>query len=271
MSANGFIQVKDLDLVFMKEGKPFPVIKDLNASIGKGEFAVLVGPSDSGKTCLLRLIAGFEDPTSGEILVDGKSVKGPDPSRGYVFQDMVLFPWMTVHQNASFGPKSRGLSEKEVKEVTKKWLDKVGLTKFQGKYLHELSGGMQQRVGFARVMANDPEVLLCDEPLGQLDWVSRETLSNEILQVWHETGRTVVYVTQAIEEAVYLAQKIYIFTPRPGKIAQILEVKLPEKRWEDKDLRFKKEYYHYVEQLREIITKQASKSKEPVEKGPCSP
>jgi len=163
------------------------------------------------------------------------------------------------------------LSEKEVKEVTKKWLDKVGLTKFQGKYLHELSGGMQQRVGFARVMANDPEVLLCDDPLGQLDWVSRETLSNEVLQVWHETGRTVVYVTQAIEEAVYLAQKIYIFTPRPGKIAQILEVKLPEKRWEDKDLRFKKEYYQYVEQLREIITEQASKSKEPVEKGPCSP
>ena len=271
MSADALIQVKDLDLSYVKEGKPFEVIKGLNLSVGKGEFAVLVGPSDSGKTCLLRLIAGFENPTGGEILVNGQPVTGPDPSRGYVFQDMVLFPWMTVYENASFGPKSQGLDEKDVKEVTSKWLDKIGLTKFKEKYLHELSGGMQQRVGFARVMVNNPEVLLCDEPLGQLDWVSRETLSNEILQVWQDTGKTVVYVTQAIEEAVYLAQKIYIFTPRPGRVAQTLEVNLPKKRWEDKDLRFKKEYYGYVEQLREIITKQASKSKEPVEKGPCSP
>ena len=269
MSANGFIQVKDLDLTFVKEGNPFPVVKGMNLNISKGEFAVFVGPSDCGKTCLLRMIAGFENPTGGEILVDGRPVTGPDPSRGYVFQDMVLFPWMTVYDNASFGPKSRGLGEKDVKEVTSKWLDKIGLARFQDKYLHQLSGGMQQRVGFARVMVNNPEVLLCDEPLGQLDWVSRETLSNEILRVWHETGKTVVYVTQAIEEAVYLAQKIYIFTPRPGRVAQTLEINLPQKRWEDKELRFKKEYYSYVEQLREIITKQASKSKEPIEKGPC--
>jgi ABC-type nitrate/sulfonate/bicarbonate transport system ATPase subunit len=266
MSAEGLIQVKDLDLTYIKEGKPFPVIKGLNLSVGRGEFVVLVGPSDSGKTCLLRLIAGFENPTGGEILVNGQPVTGPDPSRGYVFQDMILFPWMTVYENASFGPKSRGLDEKQVKEVTSKWLDKIGLTRFQKKYLHELSGGMQQRVGFARVMANNPDVLLCDEPLGQLDWVSRETLSNEILEVWHETGKTVVYVTQAIEEAVYVAQKIHVFTPRPSKVAQTLRIELPGKRWEDKELRFKKEYYYYVEQLREIITKQGSK---PVEKGPC--
>jgi NitT/TauT family transport system ATP-binding protein len=271
MSTDAFIQVRNLDLAYMKEGKPFQVMKDMNLNINKGDFAVFVGPSDSGKTCLLRLIAGFENPTSGEILVDGHPVTGPDPSRGYVFQDMILFPWMTVYDNASFGPKSRGLDEKKVQEVTSKWLDKIGLAKFKDKYLHELSGGMQQRVGFARVMANNPEMLLCDEPLGQLDWVSRETLSNEILQVWHETGKTVVYVTQAIEEAVYLAQKIYIFSPRPGRVAQTLEINLPQKRWEDKELRFKKEYYSYVEQLREIITKQASKSKEPIEKGPCSP
>lgn len=266
MSGNGFIQVKDLDLVFMKEGKPFPVMKGMNLSIKKGEFAVLVGPSDSGKSCLLRLIAGFDSPTKGEILVDGNPVTGPDPKRGFVFQDMILFPWFNVYQNASFGPLSRGLGEKEVKEKTAKWLDKIGLTKFQGKYLYELSGGMQQRVGFARVMINDPEVLLCDEPLGQLDWVSRETLSNEILQVWHETGKTVVYVTQAIEEAIYLAQKIYVFTPRPGRLGTTLEIKLPEKRWEDKELRFSSEYYSYVEQLREIVAKQSTL---PVEKEPC--
>ncbi len=259
MGAEYIVELKDVDVTYKKAGKPFPAIKDLNLNIDKGDFVSIVGPSNCGKTVLLRLIAGFEKPTAGKTLFEGQSIEGPDYKRGYIFQDIMLFPWLTVFENASFGLKMRKLSKEQIRDTTAKWLDKMGLGKFHDKYIHQLSGGMQQRVGVARVMINDPEVLLCDEPFGNLDWVTREALSNEIVQLWNETRKTVIYVTHAIEEAVYVAQKVFIMSSRPGRIVESFEIKLPEKRWEDKDLRFTEEYMKQVEMVRDAVVAQGQK------------
>lgn len=256
--SNYVVELEEVEKVYERKGKLFPVLKNFNLKVEKGDFISIVGPTNCGKTVLLRLIAGYEKPTSGKILFEGQPILGPDAKRGFIFQNIMVFPWLTVFENASFGLKVRKLDKEEVKDITLKWLDRVGLGRFEGKYIHELSWGMQQRVGFARVLINDPEVLLCDEPLGNLDWVSRETLSNEIIQLWYETRKTVIYVTHAIEEAVYVSQKVYVMSNRPGRIVKVIEPDLPtkEKRWEDKGLRFSEDYMRYVELLRSEVIKQ---------------
>ncbi len=256
--SNYVVELEDVEKIYERKGKLFPVLKNLNLKVEKGDFISIVGPTNCGKTVLLRLIAGYEKPTSGKILFEGQPILGPDAKRGFIFQDIMVFPWLTVFENASFGLKVRKLDKEEVRDITLKWLDRVGLGRFKDKYIHELSWGMQQRVGFARVLINDPEVLLCDEPLGNLDWVSRETLSNEIIQLWYETKKTVIYVTHAIEEAVYVSQKVYVMSSRPGRIVEVIEPDLPtkEKRWEDKGLRFSEDYMRYVELLRSEVIKQ---------------
>jgi ABC-type nitrate/sulfonate/bicarbonate transport system ATPase subunit len=259
MSAEATVELKNVGVDYKKAGKTFAALKDLNLNVGKGEFVSVVGPSNCGKTVLLRLIAGFESPTTGQALFEGQPISGADYRRGYIFQDITLFPWLTVFQNASFGLKARKVDKEKVQKVTADWLDKMGLGKFHNKFIHQLSGGMQQRVGIARVMANDPDVLLCDEPLGSLDWITRGALSNEIVQLWHETRKTVIYVTHAIEEAVFVAQRVYIMSSQPGKIVKSIDIKLPEKRWEEKGLRFNADYMQYVELVRDHVVKQGQK------------
>jgi NitT/TauT family transport system ATP-binding protein len=259
MSTQTIVELKNVGVTYKKAGKPFPALKDLNLSVDKGQFVSIVGPSNCGKTVLLRLIAGFENPTAGEALFEGQPITGADHKRGFIFQDIMLFPWLTVFENASFGLKARKLPKEKVQEITNAWLDKLGLGKFHNKFIHQLSGGMQQRVGVARVMVNDPEVLLCDEPFGSLDWVTREALSNELVQLWYDTRKTVVYITHAIEEAVYVSQKVYIMSSRPGTIVESIDINLPEKRWEEKDLRFDKKYMKYVELVRDHVVKQGQK------------
>lgn len=259
MNFDYLIELENVDMVYRKAGKPFPVLENLNLKVKRGDFISIVGPTNCGKTVLLRLIAGFEKPTRGKVLFEGRPIKGPNYKRGFIFQEVMLFPWLTVYENASFGLRIRGVAKKEIEEITTKWLNRLGLGKFQNRFIRELSGGMQQRLGFARVMVNDPDILLCDEPFGNLDWVTRETLSNELVQLWYETKKTIIYVTHAIEEAVFLSQKVYIMSNRPGKIVERIEINLPEKRWEDKGLRFRQNYMRYVETVRNLVVKQGQK------------
>jgi NitT/TauT family transport system ATP-binding protein len=224
------IDIRNVSKTFHLQGLEIQALKNANLSIHKGEFITLIGASGCGKSTLLRMIAGFEQPTTGEVCMWGKQVEGPAPERGMVFQDYALFPWLTVRGNIGFGPMSRGLSKAVVAEATDRFLEMVGLTRFADAYPHQLSGGMRQRVAIARVLANDAEVVLMDEPFGALDAMTRERLQEELLDIWSRTGLTVVFVTHAIEEAVLLADRVVVMSPSPGRIESDNAIKLPRPR-----------------------------------------
>ena len=203
---------------------------DASLSIRKGEFVCLIGASGCGKSTLLRIMAGFEQPSSGEALMWGKPIAEPDPSRGMVFQDYALFPWLSVRDNIAFGPIARGLAGAEVKATVDKFIELVGLGKFANAYPHQLSGGMKQRVAIARVLANDAELVLMDEPFGALDAMTRERLQDELLEIWQRTQLTVVFVTHSVEEAIFLANRVVVMTPGPGRIESDNALDLPRPR-----------------------------------------
>ena len=205
-------------------------LQDATLSVAPGEFVCLIGASGCGKSTLLRIIAGFETATSGAVIVRGKAVQGPGPDRGMVFQDYGLFPWLSVRRNIAFGPESRGKGKTEVAETTRRFLDMIGLAAFADAYPHQLSGGMKQRVAIARVLANDARVVLMDEPFGALDAMTRERLQDELLALWASTGLTVVFVTHAIEEAIFLADRVVVMSPGPGRIVRDVRIGLPRPR-----------------------------------------
>jgi len=193
-------------------------LKPIDIAVGAGEFLTLVGPSGCGKSTLLNIVAGFETPTTGRTTLDGKTITGPGSERGVVFQQGALFTWMTVLDNVAFGPRALGKSVSEARDIAAKYIELVGLTGFAKRYPYELSGGMQQRVGIARALANEPEVLLMDEPFAALDQQTRELLQEEIRSIWRRTGKTVLWITHSIEEALFLATHIVVMTARPGRI-----------------------------------------------------
>ncbi len=205
-------------------------LQDAQLSVAAGEFVCLIGASGCGKSTLLRIIAGFETATEGGVVVRGKPVKGPGPERGMVFQDYGLFPWLSVRRNIGFGPESRGKGRQEVAEITGRFLDMIGLAAFADAYPHQLSGGMKQRIAIARVLANDARVVLMDEPFGALDAMTRERLQDELLGLWARTGLTIVFVTHAIEEAIFLADRVVVMSPGPGRIVRDVHVDLPRPR-----------------------------------------
>jgi NitT/TauT family transport system ATP-binding protein len=205
-------------------------LSDASLTIGKGEFICLIGASGCGKSTLLRLVGGFETPTAGSVKMWDTPVTGPGPERGMVFQDYALFPWLTVRGNIAFGPTARGLPRKDVLATTSRFIDMVGLAKFADAYPHQLSGGMKQRVAIARVLANDAEVILMDEPFGALDAMTRERLQEELLELWQRTKLTVIFVTHAIEEAILLADRVVVMTPGPGCIQSDNRVALTRPR-----------------------------------------
>jgi NitT/TauT family transport system ATP-binding protein len=224
------IEIQNVDKLFKLQDQTIHALSEANLSIRKGEFICLIGASGCGKSTLLRIMAGFETPTAGEALMWGKPIDGPDPSRGMVFQDYALFPWLSVRDNIGFGPASRGLSRGEVGATVDKFVELVGLQKFASAYPHQLSGGMKQRVAIARVLANDAELVLMDEPFGALDAMTRERLQDELLEIWQRTGLTVVFVTHSIEEAIFLAGRVVVMTPGPGRIESDNALDLPRPR-----------------------------------------
>jgi len=202
----------------------------IDAAIAGGALACLIGASGCGKSTLLRIIAGFEEPTTGEVLVDGKPVSAPGSDRGMVFQDYALFPWMTVRQNIGFGPRQRQLPRKEVREIADEFVKLVGLERAANRYPNQLSGGMKQRVAIARVLANNANMLLMDEPFAALDALTREQLQRELLQIWARTRVTIVFVTHSVEEAALLADRVLVMSAGPGRIEADIEVDLPRPR-----------------------------------------
>src|SRR6266545_17958 len=189
-----------------------------------------VGASGCGKSTLLRIIAGFEEPTTGEVATHGKIITGPGSDRGMVFQDYALFPWMTVHRNIGFGPRQRGLPRGEIAAVADEFIKLVGLERFADRYPSQLSGGMKQHVAIARVLANDANVLLMDEPFGALDALTREQLQHELLQIWARTRVTIIFVTHSVEEAVLLADRVLVMSAGPGRIEADIRIDLPRPR-----------------------------------------
>jgi NitT/TauT family transport system ATP-binding protein/sulfonate transport system ATP-binding protein len=202
----------------------------VDLAIPKGEFVCMIGASGCGKSTLLRIIAGFEEPTTGDVSIDGKVITGPGSDRGMVFQDYALFPWMTVRQNISFGPRQRQLPRAEIDKTTDEFVRMVGLERFADRYPNQLSGGMRQRVAIARVLANDANILLMDEPFGALDALTREQLQNELLQIWKRTGVTTIFVTHSVEEAVLLADRVLVMSAGPGRIDSDVRIDLPRPR-----------------------------------------
>ncbi|MCX4095439.1 ABC transporter ATP-binding protein [Nocardia sp. alder85J] len=208
-------------------GKEFPVrggsgpmhaLQDVSLELRTGEFLVLVGPSGSGKSTLLDLLGGLAAPSSGQILLDGRPITGPGLDRGIVFQQYALLPWRTARANIELGLEAKGIRRRQRRAIADEYLDLVGLGGFGDRYPHELSGGMKQRVAIARSLAFDPEVLLMDEPFAALDAQTRESLQDELLRIWRSTGKTILFITHGIDEAVYLGQRVAVLTSRPGRI-----------------------------------------------------
>jgi NitT/TauT family transport system ATP-binding protein len=227
------VDIESLSKIFTKEGDESATVTaldNINLHIEDKEFVCLVGPSGCGKTTLLRIIAGLDFPTSGSVTIDGKTVEGPGPERGMVFQEYSLFPWLRIADNIGFGLTMKGASKAEKQETVGKYLDLVNLETFGRAYPHELSGGMRQRVAIARALANDPEVLLMDEPFGALDAQTRNLMQRELLGIWKKTQKTIIFVTHSVDEAVFLADRIVVLSPRPGKIRETISVDLPRVR-----------------------------------------
>ncbi len=205
-------------------------LDEINLEVQKGEVICILGPSGCGKSTLLNIVAGFLPPSGGEVRVDGRPVIEPGPDRGFVFQEFALFPWRTVLQNIEFGPVLKGMEKADRHARARELIQRIHLTGFEDKFPFELSGGMKQRVGIARALANDPEVLLMDEPFGALDAQTRRVMQEELLKLLGETKKTVLFVTHAIDEAIVLADRVMVMTARPGQVKALLGVDLPRPR-----------------------------------------
>jgi NitT/TauT family transport system ATP-binding protein len=224
-------------LVIDQVGKIFPTksgdvvaLDKTTFSVNDGEFVTILGPSGCGKSTILRVVAGLEEPTSGQVFLDGKEIKGPGPDRGMVFQSYTLYPWLTVEENITFGLQLKGISMKQQKEVAQHYLELIGLKGFEKHYPVQLSGGMKQRVAIARALANDPEILLMDEPFGALDAQTRSIMQEILLKVWEESKKTILFITHDVEESIFLGDSVYVMTARPGRLKENIKVPLPRPR-----------------------------------------
>ncbi|MCG8543098.1 MAG: ABC transporter ATP-binding protein [Alphaproteobacteria bacterium] len=228
------IDVRELSKTYRgRGGSVVPALAGISLHVGDSEFVSILGPSGCGKSTLLRILDGLLDYDGGEILRDGQPISAPGQDRGFVFQSFNLFPWRSVRGNIEFGLEVKGAPKTERDAVSARLIDLVGLKGFEQKYPHELSGGMQQRVGIARALAIDPEILLMDEPFGALDAQTREDMQDELLRIWQAERKTVLFVTHSIEEAIYLSDRVIIMTPRPGKILAEIDIPFPRPRSEE--------------------------------------
>lgn len=227
---NTIIDCVDVGKIFQTPEGEHEVIRNLNFSAKENEFLVLFGPGQCGKTTIINLIAGFEQVTSGKILAEGKEIQRPDVSRGVVFQSISLFPWMTTMGNVEYGLKIKGVNKAERRKQAQKYIDLVGLSGFENSFPVQLSGGMKQRVGIARAYCNEPEVMLMDEPFGALDAQTRYMMQEELQRIWSTEKRTIIFVTNNIEEAIYLADRIIVLTNCPVTVKKEYVIDLPRPR-----------------------------------------
>lgn len=224
------VLVENVNKQFDGQDETLLALKDINLTVAQGEFVAILGPSGCGKSTLLNAIAGFSLPTSGRILANGNLVTAPGPDRGMVFQEYALFPWMTVSDNIAFGLQIKHVSKQQIKEKVHALLEVLQLLDFKNRYPKDLSGGMKQRVAIARVLALDPPIMLMDEPFGALDALTRRTMQDELLRIWMEFKKTIIFVTHGIEESIYLADRVVVMTYRPGTIKTIVPIELPHPR-----------------------------------------
>ena len=237
----------------LPNGGHVQALQDVSLDLRSGEMLSVLGPSGCGKTTLLNIVAGFLAPTSGRIVLNGHDVRGPDAERGMVFQQGALFEWMSVRENVEFGPRMRGVPRAARRDTADRLLEITGLRDFKDKAIYELSGGMQQRVALARCLANDPDVILMDEPLGALDALTREKMQGLVLKLWKETGKTIVLITHSVEEALLLGERLIVMAPRPGRIHK--EYRLPfAAMGVERDLRQVKTHPEFAERREEILS-----------------
>jgi len=222
--------LRDVRLVYNSHNAQIVALDNVTTSVERGEFVCLVGPSGCGKSTTLNLVAGFLRPSRGEILVDGRQVRGQGMDRGIVFQEYALFPWRTAVQNVEFGLEMKNVPPRARRDQAMRFLSMVKLERFANTYPHHLSGGMKQRVAIARALAYDPDILLLDEPFGALDALTREELQTLVVELWQQTQKTVLYVTHNLSEAVYLADRTIVLTPQPGTVKAELRINLPRPR-----------------------------------------
>ena len=236
----------------LHNGGSVQALKNVTLDIKSGELLSVLGPSGCGKTTLLNIVAGFLAPTEGQVVVNDRAVKGPGPERGMVFQQGALFEWMTVRQNVSFGPDMKKMPRRYSAKIVDRLLEVVGLQDFKDKAVYELSGGMQQRVALARCLANEPDVILMDEPLGALDALTREKMQSLVLDLWKETGKTIILITHSVEEALLLGERLLVMAPRPGRVHK--EYRLPfAEMGVGADLRAVKKHPDYAKTREEIL------------------
>jgi NitT/TauT family transport system ATP-binding protein len=226
----GSIVADSVQKTYSYRGQTMMAVDHLSLDIAPGEFVAIIGPSGCGKTTFLNMVAGFEAPSSGSITVDDAPIAGPGPDRGVVFQEYALFPWLSVLANVRYGLLESGMARGDATDVAHKWLEQVGLDGFGDRYPHQLSGGMRQRVALVRVLANEPKILLMDEPFAALDAMTRSLLQTELLALWERTNQTVVFVTHNLEEAIYLADRMVIMSRRPNTIRETTTIDLPRPR-----------------------------------------
>ena len=244
----------NVDMIYqLPKGGEVHALNDVSFTLPEGRMLTLLGPSGCGKTTLLNIMAGFLAPTGGTVSLGEDVITGPGQERGMVFQQGALFEWLSVSENISFGPRMNGASKSEVQPKVDELLDTVGLGGFGDNPIYELSGGMQQRVALARCLANDPDVIFMDEPLGALDALTREKMQSLILELWDRTGKTIVLVTHSVEEALYLGDKLFVMAPRPGRIERQYELPFA-KLGLDTDARELKNSADFVEKREEILT-----------------
>lgn len=224
------LEISGLNKSFDSKDGEVIALQDINLTVHRREFMCVLGQSGCGKSTLVRILAGLETPTTGQVLVDGAPVTGPGRDRGMVFQSYTLFPWLTVKQNVMFGPRMSGKDDLTNAAEARQWLAMVGLEKFENAYPHQLSGGMKQRAAIARALANEPRILLMDEPFGALDPQTRQQMQAYLLQIWRNVDITVFFITHDLDEAIFLSDRILVLDPRPGRVRELIEVPVPRPR-----------------------------------------